>query len=208
MTFAPRRFGIAAFALGLLPVLALAEPGSTSQSGRAWTDPPAREAAEAKAGPRAETPAPREVPARPATASTPRASARAATAHRPGRATVRTLKAVNVRPTPRVRGAARPVATRRHFVSVSPRLPVAGHDPAFRVVTLRPPAYARPAPMVSYGYTVEAAPARSLVYEDERAARIRQAREAGYLVVRSRSLEFPDGRRLRAYRSYDEDADD
>ncbi|KQP48810.1 hypothetical protein ASF39_13615 [Methylobacterium sp. Leaf108] len=43
----------------------------------------------------------------------------------------------------------------------------------------------------------------------DRLARIRAAEEAGYLVIRSRTIELPDGRRLRSYAPYEgEDADD
>ena len=38
---------------------------------------------------------------------------------------------------------------------------------------------------------------------DERSRRIRAAEEAGFLVVRSRTIEFPDGRRMRGYAPYE-----
>ena len=41
-------------------------------------------------------------------------------------------------------------------------------------------------------------------YADERLERLRAAEAAGYLVVRRRSVEFPDGRSLRVYRPDDE----
>ena len=44
---------------------------------------------------------------------------------------------------------------------------------------------------------------------DERSRRIRAAEEAGFLVVRSRTIEFPDGRRIQSYSPYEpEDFDD
>ena len=42
---------------------------------------------------------------------------------------------------------------------------------------------------------------------DERSRRIREAEEAGFLVVRSRTVEFPDGRRMRTYTPYEETDD-
>ena len=42
---------------------------------------------------------------------------------------------------------------------------------------------------------------------DERSRRIREAEEAGFLVVRSRTVEFPDGRRMRTYMPYEEPDD-
>lgn len=191
---APRRLAIAAFALALLPALALAQ---TTPAPRAWTDPPAREAA-----PTAEAPKPAETPR----AATVKAAPAPRTAARP----VRAARTASVHPAPRAKVTAHPTAARR-VAAASPRLRGAGHDPAVRVVTMRAAPYA--GPPVRYGYVVEAAPARpmsygSMSYEDMRAARIRRAEEAGYIVVRSRSVEFPDGRRLRTYRPLDEDADD
>lgn len=193
MTFAaPRRFGIAAFALGLLPALAAAQTDPAAKGGRAWTDPPARETA----GPKVEAPKPVEaVKAATVPAAQP-------SAPRPGR-----TKAASVRPAPRAKVAARAPVPRRQVVGTAPRLRGPGQDSGFRVVTVRPRSYV-PAPVIRYGYVVGEMPVRPMVYDDGRAARIRQAEEAGYLVVRSRSVEFPDGRRLRTYRPVDADADD
>jgi hypothetical protein len=41
-------------------------------------------------------------------------------------------------------------------------------------------------------------------YADERLERLGAAEAAGYLVVRRRTVEFPDGRSLRVYRPDDE----
>lgn len=197
---APRRFGIAAFVLGLVPALALAQ---TAPAPRAWTDPPAREAA-----PTAEAPRPAEKTAR---ASDVKAAPAPRAAVRP----IRAARTASAHPAPRAKVTAHPTAARR-LAATSPRLRGPNRDPAVRVVTMRAAPYA--GPPVRYGYVVEAAPARpmthgnmtygSMAYEDMRAARIRRAEEAGYIVVRSRSVEFPDGRRLRTYRPLDEDADD
>ena len=40
---------------------------------------------------------------------------------------------------------------------------------------------------------------------DDRMRRIAAAQAAGYLVVRSRSVQYPDGRMVRSYRPYDDD---
>lgn len=48
---------------------------------------------------------------------------------------------------------------------------------------------------------------RNPIFEegDDRTRRIAAAQAAGYLVVRARSVQFPDGRTVRSYRPYDED---
>ena len=43
---------------------------------------------------------------------------------------------------------------------------------------------------------------------DRTLALTRQAEAAGFLVVRQRSVEFPDGRRLRTYSPYETDDED
>lgn len=210
MTFAAhRRLGIVAFALGLLPLLALLPASAeTAPAGRSWTDPPPRESHEIKAGEvqgretkdKVEAPA---VSGAPGPVAAPRRSV--ATAARP--------RKVAARPVPRRVAAARPAAPRRPVVAALPRTRVTAPAPrpAIRAVTMRP---AVAPPMSRYGYAVEAAPDRSGVFvggrmfEDDRAARVRRAQEAGYIVVRSRTVEFPDGRRLRTYQPLDEEADD
>lgn len=42
---------------------------------------------------------------------------------------------------------------------------------------------------------------------DDQARRIAAAEAAGYLVVRARSVRFPDGRSLRTYRPYTDEDD-
>jgi hypothetical protein len=63
---------------------------------------------------------------------------------------------------------------------------------------------------VRYHYAPDALAAGtgSGFHEEERLRRIRQAEAAGFLVVRSRSVEFPDGRRLRTYIPYEGDDED
>jgi hypothetical protein len=66
-----------------------------------------------------------------------------------------------------------------------------------RVVALVPPeGYARYRP---YGY----GPGYGPGYADERLDRLHSAESAGYLVVRRRTVQFPDGRTLRVYRPDD-----
>lgn len=63
--------------------------------------------------------------------------------------------------------------------------------------------------VVRYGYRDNDLPVgRVGGFVDDRAERIRRAQDAGYLVVRSRNIEFPDGRSLRAYRPYEDDGED
>ncbi|MCJ2035010.1 hypothetical protein [Methylobacterium sp. J-068] len=175
-----RRLGlrVAVFGLGLLPALALAE------TTRAWTDPPGREAAGAKV-------------------ETPKASDAVQAAVPVTQAPARRAKTAKRRPVQRTRVVVAPDVRRRPVAGARPR--IAATRPHVRVVTMHPSVYAPP-PAPRYGYVVEAAPGRSVMIDD-RASRIRRAQEAGYLVIRSRSVEFPDGRRLRTYQPYDE-ADD
>lgn len=210
MTFAAhRRLGIAAFALGLLPVLTLLPASAeTAPAGRSWTDPPPREAHEVKAG-EGQGRETKDKVAAPAVSGAPGPVA----APRRTVATAARPRKVAARPAPRRVAAARPAAPRRPVVAALPRSRVTAPAPrpAIRAVTMRP---AVAPPMARYGYAVEAAPDRSGVFvggrmfEDDRAARVRRAQEAGYIVVRSRTVEFPDGRRLRTYQPLDEEADD
>jgi hypothetical protein len=204
--FVPHRAGVIAFALGVLPVFALAQ--APAPSARPWTDPPARGAAEAKPGPRADTPAEAKAPETRETSKRTAAAKRPPTpvASRSTHAAAPPQKVAAARPAHRIKVAARAVVPHRPVVSAVPRTRVA--SPAIRVVTMRPAAYAPPPPAFRGGYAMEAAPFRPMSYEDERLRRIRQAQAAGYLVVRARSVEFPDGRRLRTYRPYVEESDD
>lgn len=197
MTFAaPRRLGFLALVLGLLPALAHAQTPPSSASGRTWTDPPPRGTAESAS----------PVPTPAATPEAPKPSAAPAETRRSTHAAVRTPK--SVRET-RARGntearvrVARPAASPSRRPAVRTVARVQEHrDPVVRRVTTRPP-------VIRYSYGVAPESTGPFVYEDDRARRIRQAQEAGYLVVRSRSVEFPDGRRLRTYRPYEEESED
>ncbi|POR40636.1 hypothetical protein [Methylobacterium sp. V23] len=197
MTFAaPRRLGFLALVLGLLPALVHAQTPPSSASGRTWTDPPPRGTAESAS----------PVPTPAATPEAPKPSAAPAETRRSTHAAVRTPK--SARET-RARGntearvrVARPAASPSRRPAVRTVARVQEHrDPAVRRVTTRPP-------VIRYSYGVVPESTGPFVYEDDRARRIRQAQEAGYLVVRSRSVEFPDGRRLRTYRPYEEESED
>ncbi|KQP56255.1 hypothetical protein ASF41_23160 [Methylobacterium sp. Leaf111] len=204
MTFAAlRRLGFLALMLGFLPVLAHAQTPPSSASGRTWTDPPPRGTDEAKAplakaslAKSSQTKAPVTKPEAPE-----QAAAAPAEARRPTHAAVRTPKSARGNTQARVR-VARPAASpsRRPAVRTVARAQDR-QDPAVRRVTTRPP-------VMRYSYGVVPESTGPFGYEDDRARRIRQAQEAGYLVVRSRSVEFPDGRRLRTYRPYEEEGDD
>jgi hypothetical protein len=199
MTFTvPRRLGFLALVIGVLPTLALSE--TSSPAGRTWTDPPARSAAETKPAP---APAASPDPSGEASKAAP------VEAKRPTRAAVRAPRTARRYTEARVRvthPAASFSAPRRQAVRTVARAPAAA--PAVRRVAQRPAPYAARPPVVRYSYGVVPDSTGPFVYEDDRARRIRQAQEAGYLVVRSRSIEFPDGRRLRTYRPYEEESDD
>ncbi|KQP41327.1 hypothetical protein ASF49_18355 [Methylobacterium sp. Leaf104] len=197
MTFAvPRRLGFLALVIGALPTLALSETPQSSASGRTWTDPPARGAAEVKPAPAPEAPSQAAAPAA------------AAEAKRPLQAAARTPKSVRGYTEARVRVTHRTASAPRHQAIRAVARAPAAPDRAGRRLVQRPAAYAARPPVIRYSYGVAPAATGMFVYEDDRARRIRQAQEAGYLVVRSRSIEFPDGRRLRTYRPYEEESDD
>jgi hypothetical protein len=198
MTFAaPRRLGFLALVLGLLPALAHSQTPPSSASGRTWTDPPPRGTAESASPvttPAATPEAPKQASAAPAeTRRSTHAAVRTPKSARETRARGNTEARVRV---------ARPAASPSRRPAVRTVARVQEHrDPVVRRVTTRPP-------VIRYSYGVVPESTGPFVYEDDRARRIRQAQEAGYLVVRSRSVEFPDGRRLRTYRPYEEESED
>ncbi len=213
MTFAaPRRLGFLALVLGVLPALAQAQTPPSSASGRTWTDPPPRGTAETEPATTKSPSIKSSAMKSPATDSaaipgvSKEAAAAPAEARRPTHAAVRTPKsarAKNARGNTQARvQVARPAAAPARRPAVRTVARAGDHqDPAIRRMTMRPP-------VVRYSYGVVPDAGGPFAYEDDRARRIRQAQEAGYLVVRSRSVEFPDGRRLRTYRPYEEDGDD
>ncbi|MCJ2123372.1 hypothetical protein [Methylobacterium sp. J-077] len=167
----------------LILSLALGATGARAEQASGWTDPPARKPAAAASPAEAQK-------AAPPPASTPAAAApvRKAVAARPVRTRI-----VTRRPAPE----AKRVATTAHRPRVA----------AATVRTVRPHrmvAVAPPPPPLPDGYPRYRAYNYGPGYADERLERLRAAEAAGYLVVRRRSVEFPDGRSLRVYRPDDE----
>ncbi|MCJ2021660.1 MULTISPECIES: hypothetical protein [unclassified Methylobacterium] len=191
------RTSLAALILLIGVGAATAEPAA----GTTWTDPPTHKpAADAPASDRkAAAPAPAAAP----TASTPAAvaaEARPAPAKRKTAARHVPARTTATRSAP-ARIAARRAAPERLAASVR-RARVAAAPPRVivgpRAVALVPPqeGYARYRP---YGY----GPGYGPGYADERLDSLHSAAAAGYLVVRRRTVQFPDGRTLRVYRPDD-----
>ncbi|MGH1573123.1 hypothetical protein ACRAWG_23695 [Methylobacterium sp. P31] len=180
-------------------ILLLGAGGASAEpaQGTTWKDPPAHKPAAEKA-PAAD----RTVAAPAQTASTPAAASqttRPASAHRKAvaarRAPVRQAARKAAPPAKRVaatahrsRIAAATTRTARspHFVAVAPPPPPADGYPRYRSYGYGP----------GYGFTPG--------YTDERLDRLSSAEAAGYLVVRGRTVQYPDGRTLRVYRPGDE----
>jgi len=168
----------------LILSLALGATSVRAEQASGWTDPPAR------------NPAPAASPAEAQKAAPPPASTPAAAA--PAR------KAVAARPiqkriaTHRTGPEARRAATTVHRprIAASPTRTARAH----RMVAVAPP----PPPPPLDSYPRYRAYNYGPGYADERLERLRAAEAAGYLVVRRRSVEFPDGRSLRVYRPDDE----
>jgi pyruvate/2-oxoglutarate dehydrogenase complex dihydrolipoamide acyltransferase (E2) component len=180
------RSSLAALILFLGVGGASAEPAA----GTTWTDPPTHKPAAEKA-PAADTKA--AAPAQ--TANTPAAAPEAKPASP-------APQSVATRRTPDRRAARGPTPAKR--VAAAPRRPhVAAHTRRARtpqvaaVAPLPPQGYARYRP---YGY----GPGYGPGYADERLERLSSAEAAGYLVVRRRTVQFPDGRTLHFYRPEDE----
>ncbi|MCJ2012947.1 hypothetical protein [Methylobacterium sp. J-076] len=141
--------------------------------GTTWTDPPARQP-DATAAPAPAAPATPAAVSRP-----PREEARAV---RPARAVP--LRSASRKNRIRVVHRARPP----QVAAVPERAP--------RVAVMGP---ARP-PMRRYGYPIYSQAGFPPSYEDERLDRLSTAVGSGYLVVRRRTVEYPDGRMIRFYR--------
>ncbi|WP_267427405.1 hypothetical protein [Methylobacterium sp. GC_Met_2] len=183
-------------------ILLIGVGGATAEpaAGTTWTDPPTHKpAAEAPASDR-KAPAPAAAP----TASTPAAvaaEARPAPAKRKMAARHAPARTTAARSAP-ARIAARRASPERLEASVRRARTAAAPPRAIvgpRVVALVPPppeGYARYRP---YGY----GPGYGPGYADERLDRLHSAAAAGYLVVRRRTVQFPDGRTLRVYRPDD-----
>lgn len=183
-----RRCGPAAILLSLGLGLPPAFAESTTAE-RPWTDPPAKSAASAPPS-QVATPQPAS-PKQDVSHDRPTARTRVAVKPRKARLAetrVETHKhrTVAERSLVKQRLATRYSATHHLALKPSATRPVAAR------ITRRP-AYAQRPPEGRFeGFAM-----------DERSRRIRAAEEAGFLVVRSRTVEFPDGRRMRAYAPYE-----
>ncbi|MER2265945.1 hypothetical protein [Methylobacterium oxalidis] len=184
-------------AAGILPVRA---QDAAAPSQRPWTDPPVRgSAATSASAPKAEAPA--------------KASAKAVTAAREsGAAESPPARSVGGRKAVRVAAPARrPVRTVRAPERARVAVRTAHrqtHAPLRSVRVVRSVPYA--ATPVRYPYTMQGAVPVGYGYtaSDERLRRIREAQAAGYIVLRQRSVVFPDGRSLRTYRPYEVEDDE
>jgi|GEM_PF-1050199 len=189
-------------------ILLLGVGGVTAEpaAGSTWTDPPARKPAEAAAPEQKVAPAPAPSSAQspiPSSAKPPVASTPAAVAEevRPAR----TTRKATARRAPTRIAARRAAPKRRVAAAHTPRI-AAAPPRAFagpRIAAAPPPppppppqGYARYRP---YGY----GPGYDPGYADGRLDRLSSAEAAGYVVVRRRTVVFPDGRTLRVYRPDD-----
>ncbi|MDP4003819.1 hypothetical protein [Methylobacterium sp. NEAU K] len=175
----------------LILSLALGVTGACAEpaSGTTWTDPPAHR------------PVPEKPPAEARKAATPAPSTPAAASQgvQPAPVARKALAAHRVRPRVAVHRAApspkRVAATaRRARVAAAPVRTV--RQPRLVAAEPPPPPPGGTARYRTYGYGPG--------YADERLERLSAAEAAGYLVVRRRTVEFPDGRSLRVYRPVDE----
>lgn len=186
---APRRFGAVLMLSAVLGLSAALAQTDEPAAKRTWTDPPARGGTATPAATPAPAPEPVAAPQKP--------SARAGA---PRRSTAQAAPRSSAKP-------ARPRIVERRTVRVAaePRLSPRPHQTSRLVQVRRAP----PPVALRYGYAADPRPiAPGLYDEDERLRRLRQAEAAGFLVVRQRSVEFPDGRRLRTYSPYEPEDED
>ncbi|GJE19520.1 hypothetical protein [Methylobacterium marchantiae] len=201
-------FGTLALGAVLISSIASAQDAMTAPTGRPWTDPPDRRAPSSPVAGRHEKKA--EAARR---ADTPVNLGQAAPIQReastPGRST--TVKRPVIRKTVVRTVAQRVSPTERHGVRA---LAVASYpvriakNRNWTVRAYRPTYFETPG--FRYGYTsdeITAYPRRDDRFIDARAARLRQAREAGYLVVRAGDLHRLRGRSLETIHD-PEDQDD
>ena len=213
-------------ALGPSAALAQASPQG------AWTDPPARSVAPAASGPAAasptaaSSPAPVKEPAtvsasRPAesqstsrsvetkrteTASKASAPARVRQAAKPLRGPMREARRARpqvVAEVPRARIATPRLVERRDARPVVRRVVTRAYTP--RTFAAAPPYPYAPLPVGRVVGPVDGERNPIFAEGDDRTRRIAAAQAAGYLVVRARSVQYPDGRMVRSYRPYDEE---
>ena len=191
----------------------------------AWTDPPARSAAPASSGaasPAAPVREPAPVPssASPSVespASSKNADATSTAPVRKAEALQRVRQAAKVsrKPVREVRRTRPPVVAEaprratprpaeRHAVRPAPRRVIArAYTP--RSFAPAPPYPYAPLPVGRVVGPVDGERNPIFAEGDDRTRRIAAAQAAGYLVVRARSVQYPDGRMMRSYRPYDED---
>lgn len=203
-----------AFGLALTAVDASAEDAIPAPAGRTWTDPPDRSTAASPAAGRDDAKPKDE--RRAETANTPE------TAGQSPKATAQSVKdrrsaARGAKAGPAARQAASRQPARRVAVARQGTRPVVARSQALRATrernwTVRAyrPSYAE-APGIRYGYTSEDIPAyRPAGALDERTLRLRQvreAREAGYLVVRASDLRALPNRPFEIRREPDDQDD-
>lgn len=101
--------------------------------------------------------------------------------------------------------AVRKTATRRAHLRVARRVPHLAPSPVPRVLAAASP---RPTMHRYHAYRVYSAAGFPPDVEDERLDRLSSAVGSGYLVMRRRTVEYPDGRVIRYYRPADEVSDD
>ncbi|KAB1070150.1 hypothetical protein [Methylobacterium planeticum] len=177
---------------------------STPQAARPWTDPPVRGSTNPAA----------PAPDRPSAAETPVVRAETAPRSRGARRTSRRTVTAEARPRSRAvrrqenrqasRQASRQPSRRVTMSTLHPtraRASAAPRSGAYAATAL-PGRYAAPYPG-AYPAGIFARPVYGYTLADDRARRIEAAQRAGYIVVHSRSVQFPDGRSLRTYRPYE-----
>lgn len=180
---------------------ALAQDASPPAAGRAWTDPPDRKATPSPVAGREEG-KPQEVRkvSAPTRARQVAGSRRDAVAHR---------QVSRKAPAPKIARRMAP-PDRQPIRRMAIRAPAhrSGGDRNWTVRAFQPSQEETTA--YRYGYVPEEVPSyrrREEQVTDYQAARLRQAREAGYLVVRGRDLHLLQGRPLETLRE-PEDRDD
>ncbi|WP_336487928.1 hypothetical protein [Methylobacterium nigriterrae] len=194
----------------LLLGLALGAPPSWAEDpappARAWTDPPVRGSAASPAAqplPPKAAEAASEKPAERAEAAKPPAARQARRSSRQKAAAVSASRAVRRHAERRIAVAAlhptRPPRARARSSASSRTSPYATFVVRERYAT----PYGAPYPVGQIG-----APVYGYTLADDRLRRIEAAQRAGYIVVRARSVQFPDGRSLRTYRPLEEGDDD
>lgn len=194
-----KRFGTLlrglAVAAAMIAAPALAQQNAApDKAGRAWIDPPVHGAAAPADGSAGTVPDKVE-------------QAETAKATRPAAAPSARQAGAASRPA-RAKAAARPSEERRRSarVAASARPAAPPHHRGIRVVTLRPDpaeAYAPP-PRYRPVMIVRPEPGFSGPFEDDRARRIRLARESGYVLIRARTYRLPDGRRWQTFNPADD----